>query len=145
MPLKCPKNLETCTLLASFSGLTAVSAPVFAPGYILWPFVWCGGRVVESGALLKRCTPKRVPRVRIPPSPILYLSAFLLYISGLRESAGEGYNRISHVIVANDKARKRTILELFLTTFYDFFPASRFLIYAPCRCTVLRSRFLIHL
>ena len=31
----------------------------------------CGGRVVECGGLLNRCTGKTVPGVRIPPAPFI--------------------------------------------------------------------------
>ena len=50
------------------SGLAPV--PKLSYGYNSW----CGGRAVECGGLLNRCTGKTVPGVRIPPAPVLFLS-----------------------------------------------------------------------
>ena len=41
-----------------------------APKLSYGSYSWCGGRAVECGGLLNRCTGKTVPGVRIPPAPV---------------------------------------------------------------------------
>ncbi len=45
-----------------------------APKLSYGSYSWCGGRAVECGGLLNRCTGKTVPGVRIPPAPVLLLT-----------------------------------------------------------------------
>jgi hypothetical protein len=68
VPLKCPKNLEACALLARFSGL---AADLCSRGIYLAFRLVSGWLSRRKRRLAKALYLKRVPRVRIPPHPII--------------------------------------------------------------------------